>query len=231
MKKNRFILDKLFIKLIYKNRAIQLNLIEPICLEQFSSLSYYLHFISTQIFIYCENCHFPNEGWISLDKELENYALEDVFLINFSNILSIFKKIKKEVSFDLRCLKKFQKEILSCTSIVSFIEEVALSNEDLFKRVCLRQLKRIYNQKKFIVEGKLRHQPSKINNLLDVWNLINFTFNEWSGGHTQKKLYINQPTLEELGLNEINEPIKSSSNFLETQIDSIIIPDLTEELI
>lgn len=173
VKINKKTFNVVFIRFLSFNKYIKINLTSKIFNEQFSNLSFFLHFISTQQYSLCSNLSYPANGWITLDKEITDSEIQvGEFEYQYSGLLDFFKYCKKKVSYDLRCLKKVESDFKINNAVVKFIEDIACSDEDLFKRVQLRQLKRVFNQRKINCQFKLSNQPAIFHNLNDVFDFI-----------------------------------------------------------
>lgn len=172
--------NKIYIRFLGFFECIEINLKTDIYNEQFSSLSFFLHFISTQQFSHNNNLSFPKDGWITLDKIFDHDVIIKSFCFNYSQFQDFCKFIKKKISYDLRCLKKFEQDLFKNQATIKFIEDIATSDLVLFKRVQLRQLKRVFNQSIALCEFKTKNQPSKFYNLRDVWQFILESIEKWA---------------------------------------------------
>lgn len=170
----------IFIRFLTLNKAIKIELTDTIFNEQFGSLSFFLHFISVQQYSTNTDLVFPGDGWITLDKEMsDNEELVASWKFTFVEFQDFLKFVKRRISYDIRCLKKFEVELVTNKATVTFIEDIARSWPDLFKRTQLRQLKRIYNQRIALAEFKTKTEPSKFHSLINVWEFIKTVGDSW----------------------------------------------------
>lgn len=182
------IIDVVYLKFFGFNKVIKINLIDQIHNEQYSRLCFYVHFCT--LFLYGSNCNleFPRAGWVLLDKQLcSTDFVEMEYSISYKSLLEFLKFIKKKVSFDVRCLKRFEQNYIKLENTLKFIEEIA-STDEMFKRTQLRQIKRIYNQQLYICKFNLQHQPSMFNSLLDLFNFFKTTLVKWDGQLIEKTI-------------------------------------------
>jgi len=181
----KILINTVYVRCLHFNKCIKINLTNSIFLEQFASLSFPFHAISTQVY-FASNMKlgYPEDGWITLDRQRDND--EEIFEISipFRNLQNVLKSLKRNIFFDLKCLKRYECDITNSSSVVKFIEQIALSDDKLFKRVNLRQLKRIFNQKIIVSESKLKTHRSKINNICECFTYICNIFknSKWFGG-------------------------------------------------
>lgn len=179
MKIKKTQINVVFIRFLPFNCCIEIKLKNNIYNEQFSSLAFYFHFLTIQLYSFNNTLSWPNDGWITLDKVNENDTILMNLELNFSTLQDVCKFIKKKVSYDLRCLKNFENELYKNRAMLKFIEDVANTDNNLFKRVQLRQLKRVFNQRLALCEFKTKNQPSKFKNLSDIWEFIKTTLKKW----------------------------------------------------
>lgn len=169
-----------YLRFVPFNYSIKIILTTNIYNEQFSLLCFYPHFISLSVFSSINSMSWPKDGWIMFDKICEP---QDVILfsvqLSWTSLQDVMKFLKKKISYDVRCLKNFEAGVFHNKAMTNFIEQVAQSNNLLFKRTQLRQLKRVYNQRLALCQFKSVNQPSKFKNLANVWEFIQETFKTW----------------------------------------------------
>lgn len=179
MKIKKNIINVVYLRFVPYNSCIKINLINNIYNEQYSQLSFFPHFISLNCYSSLNNLSWPKDGWIILDKISENDVVIDEYKVSITQLQDILKFIKKKISYDFRCLKNFEAGVYHNKAMTEFIENVAITDNLLFKRTQLRQLKRVYNQRLALCEFKSVNQPSKFKNTTDAWNYIKETFSHW----------------------------------------------------
>lgn len=180
MRISKSLINVVYIRFVPNKCCIKINLINNIYNEQFSQLSFFPHFISLNCYSSLSGLSWPNNGWILLDKVIDsNELVLDEYKIAYTQLIDFFKYIKKKISYDFRCLKTFEAGVFHNKSMTEFIENVASSDNMLFKRTQLRQLKRVYNQRLALCEFKSQNQPSKFKNLSDTWQFILDNLNKW----------------------------------------------------
>jgi len=175
----------LFIRFLEQHKYCEIRLKDLIYGEQFASLAFNFHFITIQMYTYCPQLQYPKNGWISLDKEIDAHdTCLGTYDFTYKSFLSMIKLVKKKIVYDLRCLKRFENDLTNSCNTINFIENIALTNELLFKRVALRQVKRLFNQRKLMCNFKIANQPSLLKNLEDAWQVIvrHLKLFKWSGG-------------------------------------------------
>lgn len=197
MRPARASFQRVYIRFLTRGKAIAINLSDTIYNEQFGSLSFFLHFLSVQQYATVPSLSFPADGWITLDKELDSSdVIEHTFDFGFSSFQDFLKFVKRRVSYDIRCLKRFESDLARNKGTVTFIEDIARSWPDLFKRTQLRQLKRIYNQRIALAEFKTKTEPSRFHSLNNIWEYLVSVGSRWSLRTTD--VPFSEQTIEEL---------------------------------
>ena len=170
LKKSKEQLFSVFIRFLNKNKYIKINFTSFIYSEQFAALSFHYHFLNIFVFQTCLDVVFETSGWILLDKMCDKDEEKcGEYTFDYKIFLSLTKNFKKKVSYDLRNLKRFEQDRLNCEMTNGFIEQVVATNESVFRRTALRQIKRIFNQRKLMCAFKIQTQPSRLNSVADVW--------------------------------------------------------------
>lgn len=179
MKQLKTSFNVVYLRFVPFNFSIKINLSNNIYNEQFGLLCFYPHFISLTVFSSLNTLSWPKDGWILFDKVCEQDVILYEYDLSFTELQDVLKFLKKKISYDFRCLKSFELGVFHNKSMTTFIEDVATSDNLLFKRTQLRQLKRVYNQRLALCQFKATNQPSKFKNLFDVWDYIKDIFSSW----------------------------------------------------
>lgn len=197
MKPTRASYTTVYIRFLTMNRVIVVNLKDTIFNEQFGTLSFFLHFLSVQQYATSPNLTFPASGWITLDKQMGIAdTVERTFNFGYIEFQDFLKFIKRRVSYDIRCLKKFESELKKNRDTITFIEDIVQTMPELFKRTQLRQLKRIYNQRIALADFKCKTEPSKFHSLENIWEYLVTVADQWAARTVTNPF--SERTLEEL---------------------------------